>query len=57
MFRCDECGKNTTGKQNKIVTETRPKYYPPKGKGHSAGNGWEIVREIKVCKPCTLNHA
>lgn len=57
-FRCDTCGRALKDGQAPvfIVAQRRLRVYPPvfedgklKFKG---GEGWEIVKEIKVCRPC-----
>jgi len=48
MFKCQQCGLNTEAgeKEHKKVIETRQKKY------FNGGSGWEIVKEITVCKAC-----
>lgn len=49
MFICEQCGKGTEPheKQYKIVVQARRVFYPDQGT-----SGWEIVRELKVCRRC-----
>lgn len=53
MFYCAECKKLTlpgTG-QESVITETRNKLYY-NHKNELIGEGYEIVKESKVCSPC-----
>ena len=55
MFYCQSCNElsQPTVGSNKLVTEIRPKVY--ENKVHNKikiSNGWEIVKEITVCKTC-----
>ena len=59
MYKCQECGKISEPREtvNKLVTETRKKEYEfevQKGRNTITKNsqGWEIVKEIEVCKEC-----
>ena len=48
MFICKRCGQQTSPgeKMHKLVTKKRKKFY-------SIGIiGWEIIKEIPVCKNC-----
>ena len=63
MFTCDSCRKPTGPKVSPInvVVETRRKTYDymrfdPENETHSPAQsvGWEIVREIKICKSCAI---
>ncbi|NVM34010.1 MAG: hypothetical protein HWN81_00340 [Candidatus Lokiarchaeota archaeon] len=61
MYKCKKC-KNFTElgeKMEKIVVKTRNKIYTKiNRRGHEieAGTGWEIVKEIEVCKACYKAH-
>ena len=52
MFICERCNKKTKPhtKQYKVVVQVRQTHYPDSGT-----TGWEIVKELKVCKECTLD--
>jgi len=59
MYKCQECGTVSLPKEqvNKLVTEMRKKEYEfevQKGRNTITKNsqGWEIVKEIEVCKEC-----
>lgn len=58
MFKCQDCGAQMPAGQpeNRIVVESRPCTYPPVTKNKSRRffrpEGWEIVREDKVCPDC-----
>lgn len=49
MFVCEKCKKQTEHKEKqfKIVVQIRQVVYPDCGTA-----GWEIVKELKVCKEC-----
>ena len=48
MYKCEQCGKNTQPheKMNKSVTARRSVQYK------NGSTGWEIVKEISVCRDC-----
>jgi len=55
MFRCEKCKKvsQIREKINNIVTEKRDKIYRiDNGKDVIEVQGWEIVKEINVCREC-----
>ncbi len=63
MFFCDSCGVLTKSREtaNKIVTERRQKKYQNKKINNRDvffidTEGWEIVKEISVCKDCYSKH-
>jgi len=49
MFICERCNRITKPyeKQYKIVVQARETFYP-----ESETTGWEIIKEINVCKEC-----
>jgi len=56
-FRCQKCGeaKPPGAQPVRQVVETRQKEYPArhtKTTEDFGGSGWEIVREIVICKEC-----
>ena len=58
-FRCDVCERAMPdGASPTIeVAETRRKVYPERTDNRGkvfdkGGEGWEIVREVKICKRC-----
>jgi hypothetical protein len=59
MFICGMCKTVTKAHeiQTKIVLERRPKTYPPQPHDNPGGQGWEIVREVGVCKKCVTEFA
>lgn len=50
MFKCEKCKKTSQPGEpsRRMVVETRQKSYPTGG-----AIGWEIVRELVVCDPCS----
>ena len=59
MFKCQQCGKSTKSNQpeNKVIMETRDKNYEntvrkSRYNKQKFSNGWEIVKEIRVCPKC-----
>jgi hypothetical protein len=57
MFRCNNCGGvQTKGvKTERAVVERRNVEYTEKdknGKDRVIGRGWEIVKELVLCKIC-----
>ena len=48
MMRCQQCKKVTAPREKtaRKVIKTRKKVYP------NGSEGWEIVKEIQVCKEC-----
>ncbi len=68
MFRCDSCGGTSSKGQSPvfIVVEGRRREYrawappqppgrrgpPRRTRGDAGGKGWEIVREMRVCRHC-----
>ena len=56
MFKCHRCKKaiGPAIPPITIITETRPKVYRNyiEGRDPIESKGWEIVKEIKVCKRC-----
>ena len=55
MFICNNCGVSTTSheKQYKVVTKRRAHTYPARLLRYDpGGEGWEIVREVALCKSC-----
>lgn len=57
-FRCRKCNRALKDGQIPVmvVTEQRPRSYPPvfeDGKlKYKGGDGWEIVEEVQMCRPC-----
>jgi hypothetical protein len=53
MFKCDNCGGNQPKgvKAERAVVERRDVEYKDE-KGALLGKGWEIVRELLLCKVC-----
>ena len=57
-FICEQCKQvqRPRSKPIRVVVESRVKYYPRAEIGDettdSGGSGWEIVREIMVCRRC-----
>ena len=61
-FKCEQCRQSQPTRSHPItvVTERREKIYPPQehkrkdGKWWTSpgGVGWEIAREMRVCKAC-----
>lgn len=52
MFRCGKCGRQTEpreGAQHLIVEKREKEYQLAEGE---ISRGWEIVKEILICKPC-----
>lgn len=51
MFKCGKCGRITEPREPRAmeVVEKREKFYEVPG---GEAKGWEIVREIAVCKNC-----
>ena len=58
MFNCQSCYRTTqpTEKQVRVVVESRPKVYYNDRK-EVEGEGFETVREIRVCEPCGAKYA
>ena len=57
MYKCESCGKTTalSEKMERVVTERRDRVYTAvdrRGREYEQGRGWEIVKEIAVCKSC-----
>lgn len=59
MYKCQACNVLSKENQsvNKLITEIRKKAYSntviaKKFKKEKVTNGWEIVKEIQVCKSC-----
>ena len=50
-FRCGNCHKAKQGCPTKVVTQSRQKAYN-NDLGEQVGAGWEIVKEINLCKTC-----
>ena len=59
MFKCTRCNEITKAgeSQNKVITERRPQKYESwikrgKKKIMIKSEGWEIAKEVVVCKGC-----
>lgn len=60
MYKCGECKKTQPEGTKRInfIAQTRPKTYEnriSKGKREKVirSSGWEIVKEIALCTPCS----
>jgi hypothetical protein len=61
MFKCQKCQQTTKPgeTQEHIVVAKRDKIYYEvnrRGESYEAGRGWEIAKEIVVCKKCYELH-
>jgi len=63
MFKCESCNKQVAEKtpQHSITIKTRKKHYPKRYANNgpiidNGGDGFEIVRELKVCQTCHDEH-
>ncbi len=60
-FTCEKCGQaqRPRSKPVRVVVERRAKTYPRVEIGDeiidSGGSGWEIAREIIICRGCDEN--
>ncbi|MDD4402026.1 MAG: hypothetical protein PHI24_09170 [Desulfitobacteriaceae bacterium] len=56
-FRCGTCNKpqGSGAKPIKVITEIRRVTYPPTRNG-KIPDGFEIVREVDMCKKCADRH-